>query len=120
MSAMRSDFMPRPFATALERALCQRQRVHRATARCADAFEVQQRFLEQTIEHSPGERTVRAAALQSRVQRAAFAQSRRRRIHALDDSASLIQRRKPAFLPLRHEEAVERTAFFGCAPALRW
>jgi hypothetical protein len=63
---------------------------------------------------------VRAAALQSQIQRAAFAQRRRRRIHALDDSASLVQRGNRRFLPLRHEEAVERTAFFGCAPALRW
>jgi hypothetical protein len=43
------------------------RRINSAGARCADAFETELSFLEQTIKHAPGERAVTATSLKSQI-----------------------------------------------------
>src|SRR5262245_31610668 len=59
--------LPRPFAPADGQAVGQYSGVHRARAGRADALEPDARVLENAVEHAPGERAVRAAALQCEV-----------------------------------------------------
>src|SRR5215468_4466659 len=56
-------------------------RVHRSRRRAGDAFDLDAAVLEELIEHAPGERAVRAAALQGEIDRlgATLAHSPRRR-----------------------------------------
>jgi hypothetical protein len=48
------------------------RRVHRAGRRAGDAVDLQPRLLDQPVEHAPGERPVRAAALQGQVDQQRF------------------------------------------------
>ena len=58
---------PRALGAALHEAADQHGGVHRAGGRAGDRLDLQPRLFEQPVEHAPGERAMRAAALQREV-----------------------------------------------------
>ena len=63
----RFELLPCALGAAFGQPVCQRERVHRAGAGTADGLVAQVRYLEQAIQHAPGECTQGAAALQGEV-----------------------------------------------------
>ena len=92
----------RALASAIHPALSQGQRIDRAAAGSADAFETDVGLFEQTIEDTPGERTVRAASLQGQADRTIG--SRRGAAHAPEQHLPQPTRRRPPATTRRASE----------------